>query len=142
MEYVALDKEYKVTSDIHGEVKLPENTLEVPQLQLVEGPDPLQEVREFVGSDQGIVDAVNDVIRTDAKNGALALIRNGAKDSVLDQLIEKAKNYSKAFKWSTERGSSKRAILEGAEQIRASKDKLADMSQAELLELLQRTILK
>lgn len=134
--YVALDKEYKVTSDVHGEVKLPENTLEVPQVET------LAEAIAFVGSEQGVVDAVNDVIRTDAKNGALALIRNAAKDSVLDAIIVKAQSYAKAFSWSAERGASKKKLLEGVDVIRAQKDNLANMSQEELLALLQSTLLK
>lgn len=142
MKLVALDKEYKVTSEIHGEQKIPENTFEVPQLELVEGDDPLKEVREFVGSDQGIVDAVNDVIRTDAKNGALAIIRNGAKDSEISQLLAKAISYAKSFTWSSERGASKKKLLEGVEKIQAVKDQLANMTHEQIMELLNATLLK
>lgn len=136
MKFIALDKEYKVTSEVHGEVKIPENTLEVPQCETME------EAIAFVGSEAGVVDAVNDVIRSDAKNGALALIRNGAKDSVLEQLIEKAKSYARTFKWSTERGTSKKALLEGVDEIRKNKEQLKSMTQEQLLALLEGTILK
>lgn len=136
MKFIALEKEYKVTSENHGEQKLPENTLEVPQCES------LEEAIAFVGGDQGVVDAVNDVIRTDAKNGALAVIRNGSKDKTLEQLFEAAKSYARNFKWSTERGASKKAILEGAEKIRAAKDQLAEMSKEDLLALLESTLLK
>ena len=136
MKFISLEREYKVTSEIHGEVKIAENTLEVPQCES------LAEAIEFVGGEQGVVDAVNDVIRSDAKNGALALIRNGAKDSVLEQLIEKAKSYARAFKWSAERGASKKALLEGVEEIRKNKEQLKAMSQEQLLALLEGTILK
>jgi hypothetical protein len=142
MKYIALDKPYKVTSEVHGEVAIPENTLKVPQLELVEGGDPLKEVRDFVGSDQAICDAVNDVIKSDAKNGALAIIRNGAKDSVLSQLFDKAVSYANSFTWSSERGASKKKLLEGVEQIRAAKDTLKDMSQEQLLALLEQTLLR
>src|SRR4051812_30460663 len=101
MKFIALEKEYKVTSENHGEQKLPENTLEVPQCES------LTEAIAFVGGDQGVVDAVNDVIRTDAKNGALAVIRNGSKDKTIGDLFEAAKAYARNFKWSTERGASK-----------------------------------
>lgn len=147
MKYEFLDKEYKVTSEIHGEVKVPENTLEVPVLELIpadklaEGQDELSEVRDYVGGNQAIADAVNDVIRSDAKNGALAIIRNGAKDSVLEELFKKAVSYAKAFTWSAERGASKKKILEGVDKIRAAKDTLKDMTQEQLYELLSQTIL-
>lgn len=139
MKYVAIDKEYEIATKNHGKQSTPENFLEVPECES------LEECVKFVGgSENGVVDVFNDAIRTGAKNGALAVIRNAGEGVNLEEIFQKAKDYAKTFTFSLDRGPSKKKTLEAVDQLRELKTSgaLEEMSKDDLLALLQQSLLK
>lgn len=139
MKFVAIDKEYEIATKNHGTQKTAENFLEVPECEN------LEECVKFVGgSEASVVDVFNDAIRSGAKNGALAVIRNAAEGVSLEEIYEKAKNYAKTFTFSLDRGPSKKKTLEAVDQLRSLRDEgaLNEMSKEDLLALLSQSLLK
>lgn len=139
MKLVAIDKEYEVASKSHGKVETPENFFEVPECEN------LEEVVKFCGgSEQAVVDVINDAIRSAAKNGALAIVRNAGEGTNIDEVLAKAQNYARTFEFSLERGPSKKKTLEAVDQLRSlrTEGKLEEMSKEDLLALLNGTLLK
>lgn len=136
MIYISLDKEFEIKTKNHDTVTLPPNTFEVPQVEN------LPEAVQFAGSEEALVSQYNDAIRSTAKNGATAVIRNAAEGSVLAEIIAKAVAYAKNFSFSADRKVSKARTLEGVETLRglAEKGELEKYSQADLLALLQSTL--
>jgi hypothetical protein len=139
MKFVAIDKEYEIATKNHGTQKTAENFLEVPECES------LEECVKFVGGSEGsVVDVFNDAIRSGAKNGALAVIRNAAEGVSLEEIFEKAKNYAKTFTFSLDRGPSKKKTLEAVDQLRELRTTgaLDEMSKEDLLALLSQSLLK
>jgi hypothetical protein len=139
MKYVAIDKEYEIATKNHGTQKTAENFLEVPECETLE-----EAVKFCGGSEASVVDVVNDAIRSGAKNGALAVIRNAAEGVSLSEVFEKAKNYARTFTFSLDRGPSKKKTLEAVDQLRELRTTgaLDEMSKEDLLALLSQSLLK
>lgn len=139
MKYAAIDREYVVATKNHGKQKTVENFLEVPECQT------LAECITFVeGSEDNVVQVFNDAIRSGAKNGALAVIRNAGEGVDLKEIFEKAQDYAKTFTFSLSRGPSKKKTLEAVDQLRELRNtgSLDAMSKEDLLALLSQSLLK
>ena len=137
MLFLAIDREYVVATKNHGKVETPENFLEVPQCES------LAECIAFVGgNEQNVIDVFNDSIRSSAKNGALATIRNAAEGVNLDEVKEKAQDYAKSFVFSLDRGPSKKKTLEAVDALRdlSQSGDLDSMSKEDLLALLAQSL--
>lgn len=133
MKFITHEDEFKVTTKNHGEVTIPKETLQFPQVESV------AEATEFFGGEEKLVDALNDLLYSRPKNSALALVRNAAADAKLEEVIQRAVDYGKNYNPSIER-ISKAALLEGVDTLRAKKDELASMSQEEIIKLLEQTL--
>lgn len=136
MRFVAIDKEYKVKTENHGEVKLPENFFEVAQY------DNLAEITTQLGDEQKVVDYLNAAFQQDAINNAKAVVRNAAEGANLDEVYAKAKASARDYTPSLDRGTGKAAILKGVENIKsiAAAQSLDSLSKDELLELLKNNL--
>lgn len=131
MKFITHDEAYEVTTKNHGKVTVAPKTLEFPQV------DSIEEATTFCGGAEKLTELVNDILYGRSKNGALALVRNAATDAVIADAITRAAKYSKSYDPSQER-VGKQALLEGVDKIRElGKDKLKEMSQEELLALLE-----
>lgn len=133
MRFITHDEAYEVTTKNHGKVVVKEGTLEFPQV------DSIAEFVEFCAGEEKAVTLVNDLLYSRSKNGALALVRNAASDSNGTEAVSRAATYSKGYNPAQER-VSKAAQLEGLTNLIAAKDKLKDMSQAEIIAFLEATL--
>jgi hypothetical protein len=124
---------FEVTTKNHAKVVVPAGTLEFPQV------DTLTEAVEYCGGEEKLVELFNDLIYGRSKNGALAIVRNAPADQSVADAIERAKQYAKTYNPAAER-VSKASVLEGVDRLRSMKDDLKNMSQEELLALLEQTI--
>lgn len=139
MKYVAIDRAYEIATKNHGKQSTPENFLEIPECEN------LAECISFVeGNEDDVVQVFNDAIRSGAKNGALAVIRNAGEGVNLAEIFEKAKDYAKTFTFSLNRGPSKKKTLEAVDQLRELRaaGSLDEMSKEDLLALLSQSLLK
>lgn len=135
MRFVALDKEYEVSTKNLGKVLVPANTLEVAVMES------LEECVQFAGSEAQLVDVFNDTIRGTSKNGATAIIRNAPEKSVLEEVIAKAVRFARDFNFSRV-STSKKAVLEGVDNIRKLSEQggLENMDRDAILALLQSSL--
>jgi arginine utilization protein RocB len=134
MKFITHEEGYEVTTKNHGKITVPPKTLEFPQVENA------QEAIQFAGGEEKLTELFNDLLYSRSKNGALALVRNVASDGKIEDAITRAAKYSKAYDPSQER-TSKAELLEGVDKIRElGKDKLKEMSQEELLALLESTL--
>ncbi len=132
MRFLALDKEYEISTVNHGKVKLEKNRIEVPQCEDV------PELITFLGGEANLLEFCNDAISSGAKNKAAAKIRTAPKESVIDDVVSSAIVDARNYQPSAERGASKKAILAGVDTLRAKAEagELGGLTQAELLEML------
>ncbi len=137
MRFITHDEDFEVTAknEVHGKIVVKAGTLEFPQV------DSSAEFIEKAGGEEKAVELMNDILYSRSKNGALAIVRNIAKDGTIAEGISKAQLYSKSYDPSAER-VSKAAVLEGVDSLRALKasGELAGKSQEELLALLTATL--
>jgi hypothetical protein len=136
MEFIRLNKIYKVNTKNHGKQEIAKGTFEVPQV------GSLTEAIEYVGGEDKLLADFNENLAAGAKNGATAILRNAGEKSVWDEVLKKAVEYARSFNPATSARVGKAKILEGVEtlkELNASGD-LASKSQEELLELLRTTL--
>lgn len=135
MKFIGHEDPFKITTKNYGEVEIPKETLKFPQVESVE------EAVEFFGGPEKLVDGLNDLLYSRAKNGALALVRNASKadGATIEDAFKRAVDYAEKYNPSIER-VSKQQLLEGVDILRSKKEELAAMSHEEIVKLLEQTL--
>lgn len=133
MRFITHEDAYEVTTKNHNKVVVKEGTLEFPQV------DSIAEFTEFCGGDEKATELVNDLLYSRSKNGALAIVRNAPADQTIEDAVNRAAQYAKGYNPAQER-VSKAATLDAVDKLRGMKDAMKEMSQEELLALLESTL--
>lgn len=133
MRFITHEDAYEVTTKNHNKVVVKEGTLEFPQV------DSIAEFTEFCGGDEKATELVNDLLYSRSKNGALAIVRNAPADQTVEDAVNRAAQYAKGYNPAQER-VSKAATLDAVDKLRGMKDAMKEMSQEELLALLESTL--
>jgi hypothetical protein len=136
MKYVAVDKEYKVKTENHGDVKLPVNFFEVAQY------DTLDEIIVALNGAEKVVEYLNGSFQQDALNNAKAVVRNAPEDADMDETLAKAQASARDYTPSLDRNAGKATLLKGVENIKqiAAAQSLDNLSKDDLLALIRNNL--